>query len=129
MEEIWRYSEKVLRRNDNDEKIDSIIHERAAGMRTCGMRQQERERQYAVDAGSDRSGHIRGSRNIRGCGFFEESETAQAQTPIPGKTLVVYDSASGNTEQVAGDIAAATGGDLFKLMAAFISMRCKYSAR
>lgn len=46
---------------------------------------------------------------------LEESETAQAQTPTPGKTLVVYYSASGNTERVAGDIAAATGGDLFKL--------------
>ena len=32
-----------------------------------------------------------------------------------GKTLVVYYSASGNTEEAAGYIAAATGGDLFKL--------------
>lgn len=45
----------------------------------------------------------------------EESETTQAPAPTPGKTLVVYYSASGNTERVANNIATATGGDLFKI--------------
>lgn len=39
-------------------------------------------------------------------------ETAEPET---GKTLVVYFSATGNTEQAAGYIAEATGGDLFEL--------------
>lgn len=36
--------------------------------------------------------------------------------PKTGKTLVVYYSASGNTQRVAKDIAAATGGTLFELV-------------
>ena len=36
--------------------------------------------------------------------------------PQGGKTLVVYFSASGNTERVAQEIAAATGGDLFEIV-------------
>ena len=44
--------------------------------------------------------------------------SSQSQEDAPaagGKTLVVYYSASGNTEAVAGYIAAATGGDLFEI--------------
>lgn len=59
-----------------------------------------------------------------------ETSTSQPQTDAPqsdgdqtdentstagGKTLVVYYSATGNTETVAGYIAEATGGDLFEL--------------
>lgn len=33
-----------------------------------------------------------------------------------GKTLIVYYSASGNTEEVANYIASATGGDLFEIV-------------
>ncbi len=43
-----------------------------------------------------------------------ESETETK--PETGKTLVVYYSASGNTEQVAKDIAEAAGADLFEIV-------------
>lgn len=36
--------------------------------------------------------------------------------PVTGKALIVYFSASGNTERVAGYLAEATGGDLFELV-------------
>lgn len=42
-------------------------------------------------------------------------ETAASTDAETGKTLVVYYSASGNTEKVANTIAEATGGDLFEL--------------
>lgn len=41
---------------------------------------------------------------------------ADADASGTGKTLVVYYSASGNTERVAGDIAAAAGADLFEIV-------------
>ena len=44
----------------------------------------------------------------------EESEPGTQ--PEPGKTLVVYYSASGNTERVAKDIAEAAGADLFEIV-------------
>ena len=51
----------------------------------------------------------------------ESSSTAPAESepepqPEPGKTLVVYYSASGNTERVAKDIAEAAGADLFEIV-------------
>ena len=50
----------------------------------------------------------------------ESSSTAPAESepetqPETGKTLVVYYSASGNTERVAKDIAEAAGADLFEI--------------
>lgn len=46
----------------------------------------------------------------------EETETQRsAEDASGGKTLVVYYSATGNTENVANAIASATGGDLFEL--------------
>lgn len=45
----------------------------------------------------------------------ESSAVAQKPTDEAGKTLVVYYSATGNTENVAKTIAAATDGDLFEL--------------
>ena len=45
----------------------------------------------------------------------DSSAEAQQPTDEAGKTLVVYYSATGNTENVANYIAAATNGDLFKL--------------
>ena len=51
----------------------------------------------------------------------ESSSTASAESepetqPETGKTLVVYYSASGNTERVAKDIAEAAGADLFEIV-------------
>ena len=51
----------------------------------------------------------------------ESSSTAPAESepetqPETGKTLVVYYSASGNTERVAKDIAEAVGADLFEIV-------------
>ena len=51
----------------------------------------------------------------------ESSSTAPAESepetqPETGKTLVVYYSASGNTERVAKDIAGAAGADLFEIV-------------
>lgn len=43
------------------------------------------------------------------------SEESNTDKPAEGKTLVVYFSATGTTEKVAGMIAEATGGDLFEL--------------
>lgn len=44
--------------------------------------------------------------------------TAAAQADTGGKSLVVYFSATGNTEKVAQEIAAQTGADVFKLVPA-----------
>lgn len=54
-------------------------------------------------------------------GPSESSSTAPAESepetqPEIGKTLVVYYSASGNTERVAKDIAEAAGADLFEIV-------------
>lgn len=48
---------------------------------------------------------------------IEDSTQALAEEPetTEGKTLVVYFSATGNTEEAAGYIAAATGADMFEL--------------
>lgn len=53
----------------------------------------------------------------------ESSSTAPAESepetqPETGKTLVVYYSASGNTERVAKDIAEAAGADIFEIVPA-----------
>lgn len=45
----------------------------------------------------------------------DSSQAPEDTTAEGGKTLVVYYSASGNTEEVAGYIANATGGDLFEI--------------
>ena len=45
----------------------------------------------------------------------DSSAEAQQPTDEAGKTLVVYYSATGNTENVANYIATATDGDLFEL--------------
>lgn len=46
---------------------------------------------------------------------ISSAENTESLGSAGGKTLVVYYSASGNTKEVAGYIAAATGGDLFEL--------------
>lgn len=45
----------------------------------------------------------------------EDGENTEDGENAGGKTLIVYYSASGNTEEAAGYIATATGGDLFEL--------------
>ena len=45
----------------------------------------------------------------------EDGENTEDGENAGGKTLIVYYSASGNTEEAASYIAAATGGDLFEL--------------
>lgn len=47
-----------------------------------------------------------------------EEESAETSAAGDGKTLVVYYSASGNTEAAAGYIAEATGADVFELVPA-----------
>lgn len=44
-----------------------------------------------------------------------DTENVEGSENVGGKTLVVYYSASGNTEEVANYIATATGGDVFEL--------------
>ena len=48
----------------------------------------------------------------------ETSSETPSEGPVEGKTLVVYYSATNNTEAVAGYIAEATGADLFELVPA-----------
>ena len=45
-----------------------------------------------------------------------EGDAAGSETQSAGSTLVVYYSATGNTEEAAGSIANFTGGDLFELV-------------
>lgn len=45
----------------------------------------------------------------------QDTQAAEEDTQSGGKTLVVYFSATGNTEQAANYIAEETGGDLFEL--------------
>ncbi len=45
----------------------------------------------------------------------ETSATTEESSTDPGNVLVVYYSATGNTERVANSIAEATGGDLFEI--------------
>lgn len=45
----------------------------------------------------------------------QDTQAAEENTQSGGKTLVVYFSATGNTEQAANYIAEETGGDLFEL--------------
>ena len=63
--------------------------------------------------------------SLAACGSTNQSTSTTPTTPATsqpeaqpktGKTLVVYYSASGNTQRVAKDIAAATGGTLFELV-------------
>ncbi len=68
----------------------------------------------AADASSQTQQNA-GGENETGAGSTTPAETPDGQ-PTEGKTLVVYYSATNNTEAVAGYIAEATGGDLFELL-------------
>ena len=54
------------------------------------------------------------SSNVQSQEGSDEAENAEGNTAM-GKTLVVYFSATGNTEEAANYIASATGADLFEL--------------
>ncbi len=54
--------------------------------------------------------------SLAACGTKEDTAADAEQIDHEGKVLVVYYSASGNTEDVAKTIAEATGGDLFELI-------------
>lgn len=53
--------------------------------------------------------------SLAACGSGNKPASSTMQ-PETGKTLVVYYSASGNTERVAKDIAEAAGADLFEIV-------------
>ena len=53
--------------------------------------------------------------SLAACGSANKPASSTTQ-PETGKTLVVYYSASGNTERVAKDIAEAAGADLFEIV-------------
>ena len=53
--------------------------------------------------------------SLAACGSANKPASSTTQ-PENGKTLVVYYSASGNTERVAKDIAEAAGADLFEIV-------------
>ncbi len=46
----------------------------------------------------------------------DDSSSSPSPAPTSGKALVVYYSASGNTERVANDIAEAAGADIFEIV-------------
>lgn len=54
--------------------------------------------------------------SLAACGTSEDTAAEAEQIDHEGKVLVVYYSASGNTEAVAKTIADAAGGDLFELV-------------
>lgn len=63
---------------------------------------QENDTQQETDTGDDAVGE-------------EPAEDTETSSGISGNTLVVYYSATGNTEEVANTIAEAAGGSLFEL--------------
>lgn len=69
----------------------------------------------APDSGSEDDGEQTGSPEDAP---DETPDEPSDETPAEGNVLVVYFSASGNTERVAGYIAEATGGTLFELVPA-----------
>lgn len=92
----------------------------AAGLVACGSSQTQTSTQAAAETETAQTESER----------VQETESAQSETESTeavdageeteaeagtGKTLVVYYSATGNTEEVANAIAAATGADVFEL--------------
>ncbi len=89
----------------------------ALSLAACGQSETAEESQ---SAGSGPGGDLRSRSHVRP-EDGEDTSTPDASVPEDsqsgesGGALVVYYSATGNTEAVAGYIAEATGGDLFKL--------------
>lgn len=61
------------------------------------------------------SAPAQGASQASGNNASEPSESSELTNTTDGKTLVVYYSASGNTERVAKDIAETSGADLFEI--------------
>lgn len=68
-----------------------------------------------TETDEDTSGQEEQSAEADGEDGQDAAETGDSDISGEGKTLVVYYSASGNTEEAANAIAAATGGDLFEI--------------
>lgn len=75
---------------------------------------QEEKRTKASETGGN-GGETEGALEKTGTSIAIESESAKKDAPQGGKTLVVYYSASGHTEDVANVIADEMGADLFEL--------------
>ena len=75
---------------------------------------QEEKRTNASETGGN-GGETEGALEETGTSIAIESESAKKDAPQGGKTLVVYYSASGHTEDVANVIADEMGADLFEL--------------
>ena len=75
---------------------------------------QEEKSTNASETGGN-GGETEGALEETGTSIAIESESAKKDAPQGGKTLVVYYSASGHTEDVANVIADEMGADLFEL--------------
>lgn len=95
------------------------------GLTACGNEKQgagssgQKSSSESVDADVAESEKPEESKELSSASEPEEAvpnaDDAEDGEKAGGKTLVVYYSASGNTEEAAGYIAAATGGELFEL--------------
>lgn len=90
----------------------------ALGVAACGKNQQEQG--SASNPQSETVSEPEESGQLAQTPSADGEESAQNDTSdtgsAGGKTLVVYDSASGNTKEVANEIDAVTDGDLFEIV-------------
>ncbi len=92
----------------------------AAGLVACGSSQTQTSTQAAAETETAQTESERVQETESAQSETESTEAADAGEETEaeagtGKTLVVYYSATGNTEEVANAIAAATGADVFEL--------------
>ena len=92
----------------------------AAGLVACGSSQTQTSTQAAAETETAQTESERVQEKESAQSETESTEAADAGEETEaeagtGKTLVVYYSATGNTEEVANAIAAATGADVFEL--------------
>lgn len=89
------------------------------GLVACGNTTSEKENS-ATDSGSKVSdqaaGTVKAPDTTSDNSGSEPKSTSDPATAAGGKTLIIYYSASGNTDRAAGYIADATGGDTFELV-------------
>ena len=91
------------------EKLTTIIFSIfiALGMTSCAAENQTDETTITTSAAQQSSSAAENS---------DETSAENEASSGEGKTLVVYYSATNNTEAVAGYIASATGGELYELV-------------